>query len=96
VNNYWYSRVADLYILLDVFGQYWCYPSWISLAEGLDNLDFSIEAGQKRTLTVIPGFAMPLVSQAGPFFFYAAMFEDGTLSTDTLTSNVAVCEFSLK
>jgi len=96
VINYWYTRDADLYILMEVYGQYWCYPSWISLTEGIDYADFSISAGQNSALTVIPGFAMPAVSPAGPFYFYAAMFEDGTLSADTLISNVAVSEFSLE
>ncbi|GEM_PF-3217412 len=30
------SYVADAYILLDVYGNYWCWPSWKSLNEGLD------------------------------------------------------------
>jgi len=36
------------------------------------------------------------VSPFGPLFFYAAMFEKGTLSLDTLASNGAVWEFSLE
>ena len=38
---------------------------------------------------------MPQVSPAGPFHFYAAMFEPGTLSLETLVSNGAVWEFHL-
>jgi len=38
---------------------------------------------------------MPPVSPAGPLYFYAAMFEPGTLSLETLVSNGAVYEFWL-
>jgi hypothetical protein len=47
-------------------------------------------------MLLIPEFTTPAVSPAGPFIFYAAMFEPGTLSLETLVSDVAMWEFFLE
>ena len=88
------ARAVDLYVLLDVFGAYWCYPSWQSLDVGLDYEAVTVPAGDS-SITLISQFAMPAVSPCGPLYFYAAMFAPGTLSLETLLSNGAVYEFSL-
>ena len=88
------TQSADLYVLLDVFGAYWSYPSWQPLDVGLDYEAITVPAGDS-SVTLIPEFTMPAVSPCGPLYFYAAMFEPGTLSLETLVSNGAVCEFSL-
>ena len=94
ISNAGQPRAADLYVLLDVFGAYWCYPSWQPLAAGLDYEALTVPAGSS-TLVLIPEFTMPAVSPCGPLYFYAAMFEPGTLSLETLVSNGAVHAFSL-
>ena len=94
IENLGAPRPADLYVLLDVFGAYWCYPSWQPLDAGIDYQTITVPGGSS-TLTLIPDFTMPAVSSIGPLYFYAAMFEPGTLSLDTLVSNGAVWGFSL-
>ena len=89
-------QIVDLYVLLEVFGSYWSYPSWLPVAEGLDHEDMTIPANYQGVHNLIPGFNMPPVSPAGPLYFYAAMFDDGELSLDHLASNGAVFEFSLE
>ena len=88
------TRLVDLYVLLDFLGDYWSYPSWQPISIGLDYAAVTVPSGES-TLVLIPGFVLPDVSPAGPFYFYAAMFELGTLSPDTLASNGAVREFWL-
>ena len=48
------------------------------------------------SLALIPCFTMPAVSPVGLLSFYAAMFEPGTLSVETLVSNGAAYEFALE
>ena len=93
-NNPGEPQAVDLYALLEVSGSYWCYPSWAPLATGLDYSPVTVAEGLDA-LHLIPGFVVPPVSPAGPLYFYAAMFEPGTLSLDTLVSNGAVWEFRL-
>ncbi|MBN1552950.1 DUF4185 domain-containing protein, partial [bacterium] len=75
------SYSADIWIILDVFGSYWCYPSWIPLNEDID---------YKAGIVVVPGkpyhetvlyFFWPNVT--GPFsglYFYAAAFHSNTFN----------------
>ena len=88
------EREADLYVLLDVAGDYWCYPGWQPLAAGLVHETVTVGQGTGEW-TLIEEFTMPAVSPYGPLFFYAAMFEVDTLSLETLVSNGAMCEFYL-
>ena len=62
---------------------------------GLDYAAVMVLTGDS-SLTLIPSFIVPAVSPCGPLYFYAAMFEPGTLSLETLVSNGAVWEFSLE
>ena len=95
VSNPGAEQEVDLYLLLDVFGDFWSYPSWQHISAGLDHQAVTVPAGES-TLELIPQFAMPAVSPAGPLYFYAAMFVPGTLSLETLVSNGAVIEFFLE
>ena len=96
VTNAGSERESDLYVLLDVFGQYWSYPGWQPLSSGLDHLRWMVPQGHSDTLNLIPEFTMPPVVPAGPFYFYAAMFEAGALDLEHLVSNGAVFEFRLE
>jgi predicted outer membrane repeat protein len=95
VTNDGAARDADLYVLLDVFGSYFSYPSWRPLAEGLDHGTLTVTSGS-TTEGLIPSFTMPAVPPAGPFYFYAALFEQGQLGLDYLVSNGAAWDFSFR
>jgi len=87
---------VDLYVLLDVYGEFFVYPTWQSIDEGLP-FDTSFIPGEEQGLfTIFAEFFMPAVSPSGPFYFYGAMFESGELTVETLLSNVAIAEFSLR
>jgi hypothetical protein len=91
------AQTVDFYCLLDVLGSFWAYPSWQSINEsGLDFVTWEIPAGADTAQMLIPEFTMPEVSPAGPFYFYAAMFETGYLDLDHLASSGGMWEFSLE
>ena len=94
ISNLGTARDADLYVLLDIYGAYWSYPSWQPLDVGLVFAKVTVANGD-TSLTLIPEFTLPAVSPYGPLYFYAAMFEPGTLSPDTLVSNGATYGFYL-
>jgi hypothetical protein len=88
------EQTADLYVLLDVEGEYWSYPGWQPLDVGLDHAEVTIPSGD-ASLPLIPEFTMPAVSPYGPLYFYAAMFEPGFLDLEHLVSNGAIYQFSI-
>jgi len=90
------SQTVDLYILLDVLEEYWCFPSWRNLDSGIDFQRLTVDAGLSESWTIIPSFTMPAVNPFGPMFFYSVMFEAGTLSLDTIESTIASVEFYLE
>jgi len=87
---------VDLFVLLDVYGNYWCYPGWRSLTDQLDWETLNLPAGHTEVYHLIDVFNMPPVSAAGPLYFYAAMFNEGQLDLSNLVSNVARWEFFLE
>ena len=96
VQNPGTARTVDLYVLLEAYGEYFAYPSWTEVDDGIDFNRLEFPAGAEQTLRLVPPFTMPPVSPAGPFHFYAAMFERGFLDLDHLASNGAVWEFRLE
>jgi hypothetical protein len=90
------ARTVDLYVLFDVFGTYFAYPSWSEVQNVIDY--DTIEVGERtgETLTLIPEFTMPAVPPAGPLYFFAALFEQGTLDLEHLASNGVTWSFSLE
>ena len=94
VDNPGSHRLVDLYVLLEVYGRYYAFPSWSEIGSAIDHLEFLVSAGEVN-LELIPAFTMPQVTDAGPFYFYGAMFEPGTLELGTLVSNGTVWAFSL-
>jgi len=89
------ERPADLYVLLDVLGEFWSYPSWQPLDAGLDHQALTIPSGSSSR-SLIPEFTMPAVGPLEPLYFYAALFEPDTLSLETMVSNAAAWQFSLE
>ncbi|MBN1355926.1 CapA family protein [bacterium] len=89
------TRYADLYLLLEIEGSYWCYPSWISADQGLDYVPVHLPAGYQDVRIIIPEFIMPPAPDSGPYYFYAVTFEPGNLSVDAIVSNISIEEFYL-
>ena len=79
--------LVDLYVLLDVFGEYWSYPSWANVSTGIDFETMTVPSGSD-TIEIIPSFNMPPVPDVGPLYFYGAMFESGYLDLDHLVFGV--------
>jgi len=86
---------ADLYVLLDAYGEFFVYPGWGNINEGLPGTEISVPAGAVDPVSILPAFTMPAVPDSGPFYFYCAAFEPGTLAVDTLIGNIDVAEFTL-
>jgi hypothetical protein len=89
------TQIADLYVLMDVFGAFYAYPGWGEISSGIDFETVQVEEGLDATWELIPEFLMPAVAPAGPFYFYAALFESGHLDLDHLVSNGSSVEFRL-
>ena len=91
VSNPGAARTVDTYVLLEISGIYWFAPGW---TEGVDFFREVFAAGESRTIEYLTGFVLPIpLEPMGPFYFYAAGFQEGTLAGDTLISNLAVKEF---
>jgi len=86
---------ADVYVLMDVFGAFYGYPGWQDISQGLPKNEVSILNGNADVMTILDPFIMPAVPTSGPYYFYCAAFEPGTLAGDTLVGNVDVAEFYL-
>lgn len=84
---------VDLYVLLDVFGTFFAYPTWQNISEGLPKDTTFIPGDEQGTIQIMPPFTMPAVGASGPYYFYGAMFSAGQLSIDSLLADVAVIAF---
>ena len=84
------ERTADIYILLEIMGQYWFAPGW---SQNLEHLEITAGTGEMSYTTFLPEFTLPeTLDPFGPFYFYAAAFETGTLAAETIISNVPISE----
>lgn len=95
LNNPGGNQTADLYVLLEVAGEFFCYPGWQLISSGLTFSTVVVSQGQSE-IEIIPMFTMPAVSAFGPMHFYGALFMPGILSMDSLMSDVAIKEFYLQ
>lgn len=86
---------ADLYVLLEAYGEFFAYPTWDTIHEGLPKTEISVPAGSIDPMSIIPAFTMPAVPNAGPFSFFCAAFEPGTLAVETLIGNFDMAVFTL-
>lgn len=94
VQNYLSTTLAaDTYILLQVFDQYFSYPTWGNIDAGLTFENRSYSYGI-NTLNV---FTFDWPSGAGTLteglYFYAALFEPGTLDVATVIGNIPAISF---
>lgn len=90
------TQNVDLYVLLDVFGAYFCYPTWADIEAGLQYDDMYVPGYYEDVLEIIAPFTMPPVDPVGPLFFHAAMFNDGHLTIEEMASNLDSWEFWLE
>lgn len=68
----------DAYILLDVYGNFWSWPDWIPIAQGLGNKSYDLEALESAEETVLE-FNWPSgTGSASGLYFYGASFTRGT------------------
>ncbi|GEM_PF-2747734 len=86
---------VDLYVLLDVFGAYFCYPTWQSIGEGLTFQTLTLHSGEQKHIEVIGSFIMPATSEAGPLFFYSVCMRSGYFDMSNIVSNVASIDFMI-
>jgi len=84
---------VDLYVLLDVFGEFFAYPTWQNINEGLPKDTTFIPGDEEGIIQILPPFTMPAMGPSGPYYFYGAMFDAGELTIDSLVADVAVTEF---
>lgn len=88
------TQTADMYILLEVYNEYFTYPDWNAIQDGLGYARRTVEQGFS-SLEIISPFTMPTVPDAGPFYFYGIMFEPEHLDMAFSISNLTRCEFYL-
>ncbi len=82
---------ADVYLLLGVYGNYWCWPSWQPVTEGLDYRNMTVGAGQSVHEDALK-FDWPAgVGSAEGLAFYGCPFEPGTW---TMIGDVQVITWS--
>jgi len=80
--------LVDLYILLDVSGAYWFWPSW---GKEPDSMFLSVPPWSSEPPFVVLEFTWPAVSGAGGARFWAAFLEAGTLD---LVGEVSYVDFA--
>jgi len=81
------ARALDCYILLDVYADYWFWPSW---SQQVDKLNLTLRSGQTRDETVLD-FTWPAgAGAADGIVFWGALFDAGTWN---LTGEVARIEW---
>lgn len=69
---------CDAYLLLDVYGVYWSWPSWQPLDNGLDSMHYDMNAASQDHETIL-NFEWPAgAGSASGLSFYGAMFHPGT------------------
>lgn len=92
IENMGMARDADIYLLLEVFGEFWFAPGW---SQSLDNYYMALDDLDIQWIEFLPEFRLPdPLPSGGPFYFYAAAFTPDTLDASNLVSNVAVTAFS--
>ena len=73
-------RMLDVYILLDIAGEYWSYPSWQPIYAGLDGL-FNVPASPQSEahVNVLDFFWEDYSTQPySGLYFHGAAFDAGT------------------
>ncbi len=92
VHNPGAARSADIYILLEVFGEFWFAPGWM---QSLDHYSVTLSPSESREIVYLPEFTLPdPLSTGGPFYFHAAAFTPDMLEAAAIISNVDTKAFS--
>jgi hypothetical protein len=83
---------VDIYILLDVFGEYWCWPSWQSIQMGLDGrMDVILPAHFSESETVLDFIWPDITGAANGLMFYGVCCH---ASTFEVIGNLQVINWS--
>jgi len=91
--NHQNPLTCHIFIFLDVYGEYWFWPSWISLADGIDFRTESIPAGRSANESIL-NFIWPENSGAAEnILFWAGLLEEGTT---TVWGNIAHVSFNFQ
>ncbi len=86
------ARDADVYVLLEVYGEFWFGPGW---THDLNHYTVVMDDLDLAWIEYIPEFILPdPLPSGGPFYFHAAAFSPDTLTVDTLVSNIDTKTFS--
>ncbi len=81
---------TDVYILLDVYGQYWSWPSWKFIDDGLDFSSFSVQPDELLHQDVLDIIWPAIGNAASGLYFYGASFEADSF---TFIGDIQVIEF---
>ncbi len=69
---------ADAYVLLAIGGEYWCWPGWKNVTEGLDYRQYTLAPKTVTTVDILD-FTWPQISgHADGLQFYGCLFKPGS------------------
>jgi len=86
------NSTVDLYVLLDVFGEYWCWPSWQSIQMGLDGrMGVVLPAYFSESETVLDFIWPDITGAADGLMFYGLCCH---ASTFEIIGNLQVISWS--
>lgn len=75
-----HSDTWDVYVVLDVYGYYWFWPSWKDFNQGIDKQTVLMQSAGQRQESVLR-FEWPAgVGSAQGLNFYGAVFYSGTFN----------------
>ncbi len=69
---------ADVYILLDVYGMYWLYPSWVSIDDGIDFKSIPVPGNASYHESVLDFYWPEGFGTVDEITFYGAAMDHGT------------------
>jgi len=74
--------MADVYIILDVYGSFWCYPGWTNINDQLDfKSNINVAPGYYRYHETVLRFTWPdNAGSAMGLKFYGAAFDAGSFN----------------
>lgn len=80
---------ADVYVLLDIFGYYYFWPSWREAGSGIDHHRWYFEPGVNEL--VLLQFTWPQGAGSGEALLYAALMEPDTFIPIGNVASLYIC-----
>lgn len=85
------QMVSDVYLLLGVYGYFWCWPSWCDLQSDIDSKQMTVDPGSIVSEDVL-NFVWPTeTGSASGLYFYGAAFQAGSFD---LIGDVQIIEWA--